>query len=71
MARNKVECEVEDCDVEFKGRMIPGVLVTCTACEHSEEAGGRTDKSVNRCLAQMRENCPEGESNFYVREGEG
>lgn len=71
MARNKVECEVENCDVEFQGRMIPGVVVICTQCDHAEEAGGRSDASVRRCLAQMRENCPEGENNFYVQEGDG
>ena len=65
----KIECTVEDCDVEFKGRMIPGVVVTCIECEHAEEAGGRTNRSVNRCLAQMCENCPQGEGNFYVPEG--
>ena len=65
---NKVECTVEDCTVEFKGRQIPGVLVTCGECEHAEECGGRSDASVKRALMQLRENCPEGRNHFYVQE---
>lgn len=65
---DKVECEVTPVTVPFKGKEILGVEVTCTRCEHSETSGGRTQKSIRRCLALMRENCPEGEENFYVEE---
>ena len=64
----KVECEVEYVAVPFNGKEILGVLVTCPLCEHAEEAGGRSEASIKRCLAQMRQNCPEGENNFYVEE---
>lgn len=64
--RRKVPCEVEDAQVEFNDRLIDGVSVTCTDCGHEETAGGTSEASVKRCLAQMGENCPEGERNFYV-----
>ena len=71
---NKVECSVEDCQVEFTPpdggatRMIPGVIVTCSDCEHSAECGGTSERSIKRALMQLRETCPEGQSNFYVEE---
>lgn len=66
----RIECEVRSKQVEFNGRMIDGVEVTCTDCGHVETAGGESSASVRRCLAQMRENCPEGEDNFYVGDDE-
>ena len=67
----EVECTVEECDIENdSGRMVPGVVVTCGACDHSEESFGQSGRSISRCLALLRENCPEGEKNFYVVEGE-
>lgn len=64
----RVECEVEDVMIHNPdtGEDQPGVCVTCTECEHCEESFGRTARSVRRCLALLRENCPEGMSNFYV-----
>lgn len=62
----RIECEVKAAEVEFNGRLIDGVEVTCTDCGHVETAGGTSDKSVKRCLAQMRDNCPEGKDNYYV-----
>ena len=34
--------------------------------DHSTESYGTGDKSVKRCLALMRDECPMGENNFYV-----
>jgi hypothetical protein len=65
MAR-RVECEVRSAEIEFQGRTIAGVEVTCLRCEHCERAGGTTGASVRRCLALLRENCPAGEDNWYV-----
>ena len=64
----KVECEIEEIQVEFNGRMIPGVMATCLHCDHAAEAGGRSDASVRRCLLKLRETCPEGEENYNVEE---
>lgn len=65
----KVECEVAEVMIENdQGREQEGVCVTCTRCEHATESFGTGDASVRRCLALLREECPEGESNFYVVE---
>lgn len=66
----RIECEVRAAKVPFNGQMIDGVEVTCTDCDHVETAGGTSEKSVKRCLAMMRENCPEGEDNYYVSDDE-
>lgn len=66
----KIECDVTPTSVEFQGRDVLGVRVTCSACDHWEEAGGRSARSVRKCLAMLRENCPEGEKNFYVADEE-
>lgn len=58
----RVECEVRSANLG--GR--PGIEVTCTRCGHTTESFGESDRSIRRCLALMREECPDGESNFYV-----
>jgi hypothetical protein len=50
------------------GRAQAGVEVTCTQCGHIERAFGEGPRSVKRCLAMLRENCPEDETNFYTVE---
>jgi len=65
----KVECEIEEDDVENEGgRLIDGVVATCSRCGHTTESCGTSDASVRRCLVLMREECPQGENNFYVVE---
>jgi hypothetical protein len=44
------------------------VIVTCSQCGHQTESYGTGDSSIKRCLALMREECPEGEENYYVAE---
>lgn len=60
----KVECEIEE--IEQDGQ--PAIQATCTACEHTTVSYGTSDRSIKRCLVLMREECPEGETNFYVEE---
>lgn len=73
--RKKVKMKVK-CDIEYKekeddyGRMRECVVVSCSRCGHKETSWGQGEGSVKRCLALMRENCEEGEDNFYVA-GEG
>lgn len=63
----KVECDVERVDIENEnGKLVPGVLVTCQECEHAEQSYGQGDASIKRCLALLRENCPEDQENYYV-----
>ena len=42
------------------------MIVVC--CQHTTESFGTGEKSVKRCLVLMRQECPEGEENFYVGE---
>ena len=58
-------------EVKFKplmndnSRAQAGVEVTCTRCGHMERSFGEGAKSIKRCLALLRENCPEDETNYY------
>lgn len=63
----EVLCEVAYVELENdNGIEVDGVEATCMACGHTTESFGDSDRSVKRCLALMREECPEGENNFYV-----
>ncbi len=63
----RVECEVAEVDLTNEdGRDVPGICVTCSRCDHETESYGTGDNSVKRCLVLLREECPKGESNFYV-----
>ena len=67
----KVPCVVETVELETdSGKMIPGVRVRCTKCDHTTESFGTGENSIKRCLALMREECEEGEENFYVDEND-
>jgi len=48
---------------------VEGVEVTCDRCGHSEEAYGTSESSILSCVARLRENCPNGEKNFYEVDG--
>lgn len=64
---DRMECEVEYAQLtNDEGREVPGVIVTCTGCDHSTESYGQSERSVRRCLALMRDECPEGQENYYV-----
>lgn len=65
----RVTCEIEHVELEGEhGKMIPSVCATCSECGHTTESHGQHDRSVRRCLVLMREQCPQGEENFYVAE---
>ena len=62
----RVECEIEVGEIENEGgRMVPGVSVCCGRCGHTVESFGTTERSVKRCFAIMKEECPNSESNYY------
>ena len=61
---SRVECGVTY--DEEDGREY--VEVTCGRCGHSVRSWGDSDSSVRRCLVLLREECPEGENNFYIAE---
>ena len=61
-----VECSVEKTElVNDRGVEVPGVEVTCGECGHCVTSFGQTENSTRRCFALLREQCPNGEENFY------
>lgn len=62
----KVECEVFDIEIDGK----PAVEANCLRCNHITRSFGTEEASVKRCLAMMRDECPNGESNFYTQDDE-
>lgn len=72
MPRNSVGVTFEEVTlVNDSNREQAGVQATCSQCQHQVEAYGTGDASRRRCLALMREECPEGEENWYVDEDAG
>jgi hypothetical protein len=68
MGNRRVPCEVEETELEGDHGLIPGVIVACSRCGATTESFGTGEASIKRCLALMREDCPEGESNWYFVE---
>jgi anti-sigma factor RsiW len=63
----QVTCSIEETELENdEGREISSVCATCSRCDHETTAYGTSDRSVKRALVMMREECPNGEDNFYV-----
>lgn len=69
---SRVECEVHYVNmINDDGIEVDGVEVVCSRCGHKTTSFGTSERSVKRCLALMRDECPEGERNFYVGDVEG
>lgn len=67
----RVLCGIEETAVENeRGIEVPGTVATCSRCGHETESYGTSDASIKRCLALMREECPNQESNYYVDQDE-
>ena len=65
----KVFCEIDEIDVTKEGGFtVKSVMATCSRCNHTTESYGTSEKSIKRCLVMMREECPEGEENYYTTE---
>jgi hypothetical protein len=64
----KVSCETDEVELEGDYGMVPSVRARCSRCGHETESFGNSERSIERCLALMREECPAGERNFYVAE---
>jgi hypothetical protein len=61
-----VDVEIEKVKIENEGgQQVDGVRATCTKCDHVTESFGQRQRSINRCCALMRDECPLNEENFY------
>ena len=67
----QVDVEISYADLEGERRPVPGVVARCTRCDHTVESFGTSGRSIRRCLALLREECPMDEENFYVADDEG
>jgi hypothetical protein len=61
----KVEVTIDEDELEGDHGWVRGLRVTCERCGHSVEVFGTTDASARRGAAMLREECPEGEENYY------
>lgn len=62
----RINCTVEECELDGDHGPVDGVMATCSRCGHSTESFGTSENSVKRCLVLLREECPQNENNFYV-----
>jgi len=65
----KIECRLELVELENdNGREVDGIVVTCSRCGQKTQSYGQGPNSVKRCLALMREKCPDKLDAFYAIE---
>lgn len=62
----RVACDVVTTYLEGDYAEVEGVAATCSRCGHETESFGTTEASIRRSLALLREECPNGEWNYYV-----
>ena len=62
----RVRCRIEETELDGDYSIVEGIEARCLRCDHITESYGTDTASRKRCLAVMREECPRGESNFYV-----
>lgn len=64
----RVPVEVRVLEPAAGGR--PGMCLSCTRCGHEVEVQGCSERARNYGFVRLKEECPEGERNFYVSEGD-
>lgn len=62
----KVDVEIDEEEIEGDYRTIDGLRLTCLRCSHTTEVFGRSVESAHRGALQLRDECPNGENNFYM-----
>jgi hypothetical protein len=62
----KVEVDVYQDEVEGDhGRPVDGLCLTCERCGHQVKVFGTSNASAQRGAVVLREECPQGENNYY------
>jgi hypothetical protein len=62
----RIACEIEEVLLDGDYCEVESIRATCSRCDHETESFGTGENSIKRCLVLMREECPNGENNFYV-----
>ncbi len=60
-----VPCSIDETTLDGDYGEVEGVCAECSRCSHTTESFGTGDASRRRCLALMRDECPNGEANYY------
>jgi len=63
-----VSCSISEVTLEGDYGEVDGVSAECSRCGHETESFGTSEASIKRCLVLLREECPNGENNFYTDE---
>jgi hypothetical protein len=61
----RVEVEISHTDVEGDHGTVAGLLLTCDRCGHEVEVLGTSGASARYGAIKLKEECPNGEKNFY------
>lgn len=61
----RVNVEIHHTDVEGDYAQVDGLCLVCERCGHEVEVAGTTGASARRGAVMLREECPNGEDNFY------
>jgi len=62
--RVTVEIDTEDLEGDYGG-YVDGIRMTCTRCGHEVTVFGTGENSAKRGAYMLRDECPNGENNFY------
>lgn len=61
-----IYCDVSEIELEGDYGPVDSVMVTCSKCGHETESFGTGQRSIDRCLVLLSEECPLDERNFYT-----
>ena len=61
----KVAVDIVQEEVEGDYGYVDGIKLTCEHCGHEVQVFGTGSASARRGASMLREECPNGENNFY------
>lgn len=67
---DRVDCDVDEIEMQGVTGPVEGLCVTCSKCEEEAKVFGRSGRSLRRALLTLREDCPMKEQNYYRAEGD-
>ena len=67
----RVRVDIGYADLDGDYGEVEGICASCSKCGHEVEVFGTSEASAKRACVMMRDECPQGESNFYFTEYEG